>query len=211
MIVGISQRIDKLDSHEEFRDALDQRLIEWVVETGFIPAPIPNSLVNMEMPMSAQSLLYEWIEIMSIDALVLSGGNDIYTVQQRDLTENSLLFWAEKSKKPALGICRGMQMMGLYAGGELKEVAGHVRTEHQLHLVDNKSDIFPEPVNSYHNQALRECPDAFQLLAKSEDGNIEAMRHKELAWEAWMWHPEREENFSKSNQARFRELINNGK
>ena len=52
---------------------------------------------------------------------------------------------------------------------------------------------------------------AFQLLAKSEDGNIEAMRHKELAWEAWMWHPEREENFSKSNQARFRELINNGK
>ena len=85
MIVGISQRIDQIYSHAELRDALDQRLVAWLVETGFIPVPIPNSLVNMEIPMRDQSLFYEWLEHMNIDAILLSGGNDIGTEQQRDL------------------------------------------------------------------------------------------------------------------------------
>ena len=71
--------------------------------------------------------------------------------------------------------------------------------------------VFPKNVNSYHNQALKKCPDDYNLLAKTYDGCLEAMKHKDLPWEAWMWHPEREEIFSKSNQARVKELINNGK
>ena len=134
---------------------------------------------------------------MNICALLLSGGNDIGAIPQRDLTENCLLSWAEKNRKPVLGICRGMQMMGVYAGGKLVEVDGHVRTRHQLEMSDNNINIFSESVNSYHNQVLQECPDGFDILAKSEDGNLEAMKHKELPWEAWMWHPEREENFTK--------------
>ena len=51
----------------------------------------------------------------------------------------------------------------------------------------------------------------FQILAKSEDGNLEAMRHKDLPWEAWMWHPEREKVFTRNNQERFRKLVNNEK
>ena len=48
------------------------------------------------------------------------------------------------------------------------------------------------------------------LLAQSEDGNIEAMIHKELPWEGWMWHPEREEIFTKIDHERFVTLVNSG-
>ena len=66
-------------------------------------------------------------------------------------------------------------------------------------------------VNSYHNQALQSCPDSFNILAKSEDGIIEAITHKELPWEAWMWHPERSNVFSKNDLERFKNLLKNEK
>jgi N5-(cytidine 5'-diphosphoramidyl)-L-glutamine hydrolase len=211
VLVGVTQRVDRVDSYEEFRDALDQRLIDWVVEIGLIPIPIPNSLVGLYLSKNKQLVLDRWLETLNIEVLILSGGNDIGDSPQRDLTENCLLSWAEKNRKPVLGICRGMQIMGVYAGGKLIKVDEHVRTRHKLEMSDNNKDIFPESVNSYHNHALKECPNTFEILAKSKDGNLEAMKHKKLPWEAWMWHPEREERFSINNQERFKRLINIGK
>ena len=43
-IIGITQRVDLVSSHKEYRDALDQRLIDWVSQAGFIAVPIPNTL-----------------------------------------------------------------------------------------------------------------------------------------------------------------------
>ena len=209
MIIGITQRVDKTEYYDEWRDAVDQRLINWVVESGFIPVPIPNGLVDVRSPNNKQPALENWINTIKIDAILISGGNDIGSVEQRDLTEKYLLSWAEKNRKPALGICRGMQMMGIYAGGELIQVDGHVKVEHKLQDGDKPSDIFPELVNSFHNQVLRECPDNFKILAKSEDGNLEAIMHKELPWEAWMWHPERRELFLQSDLDRFKKLVEN--
>jgi len=31
--------------------------------------------------------------------------------------------------------------------------------------------------------------------------------HRELSWEGWMWHPEREKKFVKINQERFKKLM----
>lgn len=211
MVVGVTQRVDEILGYDEIRDALDQRLVQWVLAAGFTPVAIPNILVNLDASIDNQALLYLWLKTMSVDALLFSGGNDVNSFPQRDLTENSLLRWAEINIKPVLGICRGMQIMGLYAGSFLIEVEGHVKTRHHLQLNDSNSKIFQDPVNSYHNYALNSCPNGFELLAMSEDGNIEAIRHKDLPWEAWMWHPEREEIFSSSDQLRFIKLINNGK
>tara|TARA_Y100000022_G_scaffold178824_1_gene169681 strand:+ start:486 stop:632 length:147 start_codon:yes stop_codon:yes gene_type:complete len=35
-------------------------------------------------------------------------------------------------------------------------------------------------------------PDDYIVLVKSEDGEIEVIKQKELFWEEWMWYPERE-------------------
>ena len=48
----------------------------------------------------------------------------------------------------------------------------------------------------------------FEILAKSIDGNIEAMSHKKLPWEAWMWHPERDKEFNIYCINRVKQLFN---
>jgi N5-(cytidine 5'-diphosphoramidyl)-L-glutamine hydrolase len=211
MNIGITQRVDRVDSHEEWRDALDHQLIKWVFSVGFTPIPIPNILINTTSSDGSQETLDDWIDSVGIDGLLLSGGNDIGDFPHRDLTENHLLIWAEKNRKPVLGICRGMQMMGVYFGGKLIEVYGHIKTYHKLQATDNFISLFSDLVNSYHNFSLQECPNSFQVLAKSEDGCIEAMMHKDLPWEAWMWHPEREEKFVATDQVRFERLMKYGK
>lgn len=210
MLVGITQRVYKVESYDEWRDALDQRLIDWVVQSGFVPVPVPNTLIDITSFNSSQFVLENWLNSVKIDAVLLSGGNDIGDVKKRDLTEKYLLAWAEKNRKPVLGICRGMQMMGVYAGGKLIEVEGHVKTQHHLKIKNSCIQTLPESVNSYHNLVLENCPDTFQILAEAEDGNIEAMRHKKLSWDGWMWHPEREEPFSKTDQENFIKLIKSG-
>ena len=91
--------------------------------------------------------------------------------------------------------------MGVWAGAQLKAVTGHVRSRH--HIV---GDIRGE-VNSFHNFSLIDMPDDYAVLAKSEDGEIEAICHQLLPWEGWMWHPERESEFSKEDIQRFVKLI----
>jgi putative glutamine amidotransferase len=209
LVIGVTQRVDKVESYDEWRDALDQRLMEWVVQSGFVPIPIPNILIDLNLSDSRQPILENWLSAVQVDAVLLSGGSDIGDIKERDITEKYLLSWAEKYRKPVLGICRGMQMMGIYAGAKLIKTDGHVKTRHQLH--NKKSHPLPESVNSYHNFVLEGCPDAFQILAESEDGNIELIRHKELPWEGWMWHPEREGRFVRADQERFKKLMNNGK
>ncbi len=210
MNIGITQRVDKSNTYKEQRDALDQRLVDWVIEAGFIPVPIPNNLVNLSNAEINYSTLEDWLQALNIDAILLSGGNDIGKVLERDLTEHYLLAWADKNRKPVLGICRGMQIMGVYSGGKLIEVNGHVKTHHQLQVV-SKNQKFSKYVNSYHSLVLQECPNKFELLAISEDGSIEAIVHKYLPWEAWMWHPEREKKFFKGDLNRFKRLMSGEK
>ena len=209
--IGITQRVDRIESYDEYRDALDQRLIDWVVYSGFIPVPIPNNLVDATLSNNLQPNMDNWLNEVGIDVILLSGGNDLGDIKQRDLTEEYLLLWAEKYEKSVLGICRGMQMMGVYAGEELIEIDGHTRVRHQLKMKDIDSQLLPESVNSYHNLALEKCPDEYQILAESEDGCIEAIKHKRLFWEGWMWHPERESSFSIIDQVRFKRLASNEK
>lgn len=80
-------------------------------------------------------------------------------------------------------------------------MAGHVKTYHVV------SGDIARKVNSYHNQVLADCPNGFKVLARSSDGEIEAIRHQKLQWEGWMWHPEREQTFTTDDLERLRSLF----
>jgi N5-(cytidine 5'-diphosphoramidyl)-L-glutamine hydrolase len=204
IVVAITQRIDSVSGRAELRDALDQRLVQWLVHAGFLPVAVPNTLSDTGQP--SEQTLESWLQAIQPDALILSGGNDIGEYPARDATERYLLTWAEARRNPVLGICRGLQMMSVWAGVDLVKQEGHVGTRHQLAITE-RIDEWPASVNSYHNWGLSSCPDGFEVAARAEDGSIEAIRHTTLPWEGWMWHPERETPFSSQDNQRLKRLF----
>lgn len=204
LIALVTQRVDPVSGRSEVRDALDQRLAEWVSAAGLLPFPVPNAVLGA----AGAEGLNAWLEALQPDILVLSGGNDVGEQLARDNTEGHLLSWARDERIPVLGICRGMQMMAAWAGGELVRVSGHVGARHNLKLRDEerRSD-WPASVNSYHNWGLANVPAGFVPVAWAEDGTVEAMRHETLPWEAWMWHPERETAFNDVDMNRIERLL----
>jgi len=197
--VVVSMRVDVIESYGETRDALDENLYRWLTKAGCLPVPVPNTLIE-------DNTLETWFKKINPEAIVLSGGNNIGDFKNRDETERFLLEKAKVLHIPVLGICRGMQMMAVWAGEELQPVKGHVRTRHKLTEVIDRFSM-PETVNSYHDFGMMTVPAQFAVIACNEDGVIEAMRHQTLPMEGWMWHPEREKEFSEEDFANFQRLI----
>ena len=207
----VTQRIDYIKNYKETRDALDQKLSEWLIKIDLLPIPISNKLFlfldDNDMQISHQTKIQNWLSAIKPNALLLSGGNDIGEYPERDATEYFLLDWANKNNLPVLGLCRGLQIMATWAGSKLVKINNHVNSRHPL-ISNSKFGNFPNEVNSYHNHALIDCPNNFIITAQAEDETIEAIKHKDLPWEAWMWHPERELRFSEIEIRRIKDLFN---
>ena len=189
MKVIVSQRIKFYKEIKEVRDCIDQSLINWLLKFQYLPFLIPNTLYKNK---NDARIFINWLNHISPDFIILSGGNDVGEFKSRDNTENKLLKWAIDKKKPVLGICRGMQIMGIYFDGNLKKLKGHLKTKHKL--ISNYQDFDQRVVKSYHNYGFDDCPTCFNKVAVSPDNTVEAIRHKTLPLEGWMWHPEREKN-----------------
>jgi gamma-glutamyl-gamma-aminobutyrate hydrolase PuuD len=177
--IGITTRITHATTYIEQRDALSH---EW---SRFLKQALPHA-AWLALPNLGKESIIDYCHRWEINALILTGGEDIGVAPRRDETELTLLNWAAEQQLPVLGICRGMQLMGVNAGSTLKPTIGHVQTQHFL------QGSFIGNANSFHQFSLSTCPQDFIVLAHSEDGEIEAIRHQSLAWEGWMWHPERE-------------------
>ena len=116
----------------------------------------------------------------------------------------------EEKKIPVLGICRGCQIMNVYTGGSLYQDLAtgyegvpimHAQKEdrtYPAHLVQieadsrlcrllGKSSIY---TNTMHHQAIREAGKGFRVVARTNDGVVEAIEHENGIWMATQWHPE---------------------
>jgi putative glutamine amidotransferase len=179
--VLISQRCDCISHRDEMRDCLDSRFSEIIWKMGLLPIPVANFLSSPEA----------YIEAVAPDAILLTGGNDLYEVPQRDFVETALLNFSAIAGIPVIGVCRGMQMINMHQGGSLVSAPSHVSTLHKV-----TGSLHPEGrlVNSYHKWAISKqtLGRELEVLAVSGDGHIEAFRHLTLPWIGMMWHPERE-------------------
>ena len=194
--VALSMRHDLIDGRDETRAAIDERLIEFFLHSGFECVLLHNSFKDRQS-------LYNFLNKNLIDGIVLSGGNDIGDIPRRDNTERWLISYAVDNNMPLLGICRGMQMIGTYFGSKLKKVDGHVNIRHNIESCSHGE----QAVNSYHQYSLEDCPDQFFVTGRSSDGEIESIRGERAAIQGIMWHPERENFFLEADVKLVRDLF----
>jgi len=147
------------------------------------------------------------------DGVLLLGGGDIdanyygaenfFTCNwnlRRDRVELALVEAAMRDGKPLLGICRGIQVMAVAAGGTLfqhvnehwiggrhpVQIAANSRLRHILgDLVPKSGEIW---VNSQHHQAVQTLLGGFKTSAWND--LIEAIEHDDGPWIGVQWHPE---------------------
>lgn len=192
-VIALSQRVDILPSRNERCDSLDQRWHKFLDRCGFIAVPIPNYAARVSDLLSALRPV----------GIILTGGNDLVDLggdaPERDVAEHAMLDWASKCDVPTMGVCRGMQMILHTHGAPLKPATGHAGVRHQIDWEGHSISV-----NSYHNWGLDTVPAEFEATAHSDDGSIEATRHRSKPLSGIMWHPEREDSIAEHDLVLFR-------
>jgi gamma-glutamyl-gamma-aminobutyrate hydrolase PuuD len=194
--LGITQRVENVESYNERRDCLDQRWSLLAHQLGYLTLPLAN--IQPE-------LVPAYIDGLRLDAVLFSGGNTIASVDsaadntapERDAFELALIREVLERDIPAIAVCRGMQMINIQMGGGLSPITGHVAVRHSIVPAETDS-LLPGTTNSYHDWSIGPGDLATGLipLAFDSDGNIEAFRHPGKSVLGIMWHPEREQPFS---------------
>lgn len=165
---AVTLRVEAVPVYAERRDYLDQAWSRFLSACG----PLLLLLPNVAEPALA---LCE-----PVDGLPPTGGNDPATLGG-DALESALLDLAT-CHLPAVGVCRGMQVIQQRFGAPPQWVEGRVG-RHQRICIPGK----PAAVNSYHHFAAKESRPPLDVWAQSEDGVVKAMRHSSLPlrWITW--------------------------
>ena len=150
-----------------------------------------------------------------LDAFVLTGGDDPCTEPfgeptharairihpDRQAFETALLqtLAGAKPDTPVLGVCLGMQLMALLAGGRLDQHMPETCPTHAMHWEQEHAGerggegaCAPRGVvRSKHHQAVAD-PAGMSVVARAPDGIIEAIRDPARRFYLGVqWHPER--------------------
>ena len=199
---------------------MSQRYIRALTAVGALPWMIP--LVGDE----AETIRGIYDEL---DGVFLPGGADIdpsnYAEERhpkcdkgdpaRDEVELMLVRWALADKKPVLGVCRGLQIVNLAAGGTLyqdlsEQMPRSIKHDyfpfggryardylaHEVQVAENTklAEIFGAGslrVNSMHHQGVRRLGKDLVASAVAPDGLVEGLESDDGSYlVAVQWHPE---------------------
>ena len=182
MLTLVSTRLADNATYPERRDALSHDWGHFFDRYDLLPILIPNSLADPRPYLK-----------LGAKGLLLTGGDSLGAREapsERDRTEAILIEAALDAGVPIFGVCRGLQMLNRYFGGDVikHDDRRHIGT-HPITLQD-QSVI---EVNSFHNEAVTKDTLAKGLIpfAATTDGFIEAFTHATLPVTAIQWHPER--------------------
>ena len=183
----ITQKIF-IDKHNQINWSLEDNWFKFFSQKKVNLIPI-NSNINNKKKLLA----------FKPKGLILSGGNDLYNIVKlkenliRDNHEKEILKLTIKNKIPILAVCRGFQFVAKFFKCKIFKTANHVRSTHTL-KINNKvfgSKVKILKVNSYHNYAVSQLPEHFNLIARCSDNSIEIAKSNKYNILNFMFHPER--------------------
>lgn len=218
--IFLTSRRDPVPSSGEVRDAVDEKLADFLAGLGLEVIILPNHPANFKRALAS----------LKPDGIVLSGGNDVdpkryrskgparNVSRDRDAVELEAVRWCKARRLPLVGICRGLQLVNVAFGGTLSHDLGgkgpsHVAVSHDVRFTED----FPLPrwrgkrarVNSFHNHGVApwDLARGLKAMALSPDGLIEALRHPTLPIFAVQWHPERKGSPTALDKALFKAAL----
>jgi len=184
-------------------------------EAGAVPVILPLTVSEAVLKKTADFF----------DGFLFTGGHDVdpklyrhektdrcgEVCETRDQMEAYLFREAVLNQnKPALGICRGIQLFNVLLGGtlyqdlpaEFSNSVSHAKgppydvPAHNVRLLPGsplcklagKDHL---EVNSYHHQGINRIAEGLEIMAMADDGLVEAVYMPDRSW-VWavQWHPE---------------------
>ncbi len=166
-------------------DSFTYNIVQYFGELGAEVSVVRNDEITLEE-------LQARMQAEGIERLVISPGP--CSPAEAGISVAAIQHFA--GKLPILGVCLGHQSIGAAFGGNI------IRAQQQMHgktsvITTTRSGVFadlPEQftVNRYHSLVIEQSslPDVLEVTATSEDGEIQGVRHRELAIQGVQFHPE---------------------
>jgi putative glutamine amidotransferase len=176
-------------------DVLQVEYADAVVRAGGVPVLLPPASADLDAAR---------VVVAALGGLVTAGGADVEPARyreephqrtvawrpDRDAWELALLTAAEEVGLPTLGVCRGMQLMAVAAGGALDQHTPEL-VGHEQHSPGGDAfgtiEVHTEPdslvarvlgpevhAHCHHHQSVRTHP-GYVATAWADDGTVEAM------------------------------------
>ena len=198
--IGITADIAR-DEHGRARHQVRATYIDAVIAAGGLPIILPAD-ANLRAEL-----------IAAVDGVIIIGGDDVDTRPlgiplhpqakvmdaARQVADFALLKQLDATPEmPVLGICLGMQLMGIHHGAELIQHLGDQLPDSDRHRNDYQhmvtSALGDGLVASSHHQALGSAAH-LEVIGVSDDGVLEAIRDAARPFYVGVqWHPERTED-----------------
>lgn len=200
--IGVVMGSKFVTSSKDMHYATEFRYFNAIEKAGALAIPLIYS--NMEE------------QLKNVDGVLVPGGDysvpDCYYIEGHKSAFKDEGVWFEgymaftsyclENNIPYLGICAGMQTLGLVLGCKLsgdhmthriensKQLVHEINIEKNTHLnkIFNKDKT---TINSLHQEALAEISDKVIVTATADDGLVEAIESKKHDFAMGVqWHPE---------------------
>jgi len=198
-IIGIIANTLGFESSNPFDDKyfVQNQYVEAVYKNGGIPIVITPVNLNIN---------YDTLDLC--DSFLITGGKRYHKYHF------DVINYAVKTNKKLLGICMGMQLIGMYFNNDydektLKYINNHYYDDithenkelliHDVYISEKSLayKIFGDKIktNSIHKQALCNVSEPLKAIGKSEDDIIEIVEYKNII--GVQFHPELTNNSNK--------------
>jgi len=195
-VEGFPETLDHLD--------IDAYMADYgrsVLKAGGLPINLPLDADPLDYVDLCDGFLFTGGADMNPEAYCEANTASAFE-QIRDDYELALLGGALEADKPLLGICRGLQLLNVQAGGSLhQDVPEHARYDVRPDVRTHSIVIEPASrlnlmfgssleVNSLHHQTVDTVGADLSVVARADDGTVEALEMVGRDVIAVQWHPE---------------------